>query len=164
MLGIQFEFVVSRSSPIGLCIMRFFVAADSMIGGDAYVDDIFKLCDVVRETGYAIHTYLRNGHLEKVYENALAHRLRKRGLHVVQQYGLRVFDEDGTALGTYEADLFLDSRLIIEVKACKTLADEHTAQILGYMRASRVEHGLLINFGGPRFQIKKLILTVDQSG
>ena len=127
-------------------------------------DDIFKLCDVVRETGFAIHHYLRNGHLEKVCENALAHRLRKQGLRVVQQYELKVYDEDGAPLGMYEADLFLDNRLIIEVKACKTLADEHTAQILGYLRASRIEHGLLINFGAPRFQIKKYILTVDQFG
>ena len=125
-------------------------------------DDIFKLCDVVRETGFAIHHYLRNGHMEKVHENALAHRLRKQGLRVVQQYELKVYDEDGAPLGMYEADLFLDNRLIIEVKACKTLADEHTAQILGYLRASRIEHGLLINFGAPRFQIKKYILTVDQ--
>ena len=128
------------------------------------MDDIFKLCDVVRETGFAIHGYLRNGHLERVYENALAHRLRKQGLRVVQQHELKVYDEDGAPLGAYEADLFLDNRLIIEVKACKTLADEHTAQILGYLRASRIEHGLLINFGAPRFQIKKYILTADQFG
>ena len=126
------------------------------------MDDIFKLCDAVRETGFAIHGYLKSGHLEKVYENALAHRLRKQGLNVVQQHELRVFDEDGTVLGTYNADLFLDNRLIIEVKACKTIVDEHTAQILGYLRASRIEHGLLINFGAPKFQIKKFILTADQ--
>ena len=55
-------------------------------------DDIFKLCDVVRETSFAIHHYLRNGHMEKVHENALAHRLRKQGLRVVQQYELEVYD------------------------------------------------------------------------
>lgn len=57
------------------------------------------------------------------------------------------------------ADLFVDERLIVEVKACKALADEHTAQVLGYLRASRIEHGLLINFGAPRYQIRKFILS-----
>ncbi|HSI15151.1 MAG TPA: GxxExxY protein [Chthoniobacter sp.] len=71
--------------------------------------DVFKLCDVVRETGFAIHRYLRNGHLEKVYENALAHRLRLLGFQVAQQHPLEVRDEDGTVLGSYSADLFLET-------------------------------------------------------
>ena len=120
--------------------------------------EIMELCDVIRETGYAIHRYLRNGHLEKVYENALVHRLRKQSLNVLQQHSLTVFDEDGTVLGDYAADLYVESRLIIEIKAGKSLADEHVAQLLGYLRASRIEHGLLVNFGAPRFQIKKHIL------
>lgn len=69
-----------------------------------------------------------------------------------------VFDEDGTLLGDYEADLVVEDRLIIEVKAASTIADAHVAQILGYLRATRREHGLLINFGAAKFQIKKYIL------
>lgn len=76
---------------------------------------------------FAIHRYLRGGHLEKSYENALAHRLKKQGLDLQQQYPLKVFDEDGTLLGDFYADLFVENRLIVELKACKTLADEHTA-------------------------------------
>ena len=68
-----------------------------------------QLCDVVRETGFAIHRYHKHGHLEKVYENALAHRLRKLGLDVKQQYPLKVYDEDGTLIGDYSADLFVDT-------------------------------------------------------
>ena len=123
--------------------------------------EIKQLCDVVRETGFAIHRYLRHGHLEKVYENALAHRLRKQGILVVQQPPINVFDEDGTVLGDYFADLFVQDQLIVEAKACKAIADEHIAQILGYLRASRKEHGLLLNFGAPRFQARKFILTED---
>lgn len=124
-----------------------------------------KLCDVIRETGFAIHKYHRHGHLEKVYENALAHRLAKQGVRVRQQLPLTVYDEDGTVIGEYLADLFVDDRLIVEIKACKGLADEHVAQLLGYLRASRIEHGLLINFGAPKFQIRKFILSDDhQSG
>jgi len=121
--------------------------------------EIMELCDVVRETAFAIHRYHKHGHLEKVYENALAHRLRKLGLDVKQQHPLQVYDEDGTLIGDYNADLFVDNRLIIELKAAKALADEHVAQILGYLRASRIEHGLLINFGAPKFEIKKYALT-----
>jgi len=123
------------------------------------MSDILLLCDTVRETSYAIHQYLRNGHLEKVYENALAHRLRMRGLAMEQQYPLPVYDEDGMLLGDYYADLLVRGSLVVELKSCKTLADEHTAQLLGYLRAARMEHGLLINFGAPRLQIRKYILS-----
>ncbi len=127
---------------------------------------IKQLCDLVRETSYAIHVYLRNGHLEKVYENALAHRLSKQGLKVKQQCPIRVFDEDGTELGEYFADLIVEDCLLIELKASSAMVDEHVAQLLGYLRATRYEHGLLINFGAARLQIKKYILNragVDES-
>jgi GxxExxY protein len=122
---------------------------------------VFELCDVVRETSYAIHQYHGHGHLEKVYENALTHRLRKLGLDVKQQHPLTVFDEDGTVVGEYFADLFVDNRLIVELKAAKHITDEHVAQILGYLKSSRIEHGLLINFGSFRFQIRKYALSPD---
>jgi GxxExxY protein len=121
--------------------------------------DINRLCDLVRETSFEIHKFLRSGHLEKIYENALAHRLAKIGIEVIQQHPLDVFDADGTLLGHFCADLFVADRLIVELKACKVLVDEHVAQLLGYLRASRIEHGLLINFGGPKLQVKKYILN-----
>ena len=93
-----------------------------------------------------------------MYENALAHRLRKLGLDVKQQFPLPVFDEDGTELGEYYADLLVEGCLVLEVKACSNLADEHVAQLLGYLRSSRIEHGLLINFGNQKLQIKKYAL------
>lgn len=125
----------------------------------APMSDIMKLCDVVREAGYAAHRYLRHGHVEKVYENALANRLRNRGLKVAQQHPLSVFDEDGSVLGEFKADLFIEGRLIAELKAVRHAIDEHVAQLLGYLRAARIEHGLLINFGAPKFQIKKYIMN-----
>jgi GxxExxY protein len=122
-------------------------------------NNVFELCDIVRETGYAIHTFLRNGHMEKVYENALVHRLRKQGIQVRQQHPLAVQDEDGTILGDFYADLFIENILIVELKAVRHLADEHVAQLLGYLRCSRIEHGLLANFGAPHYSIKKYILN-----
>lgn len=123
-------------------------------------NDINELCDVVRETSFAIHKYHRNGHLEKVYENALVHRLRRRGLHVEQQFPLKVYDEDGTILGEYFADLFVEACLIVELKACKAIDDMHVAQLLGYLKSSRIETGLLINFGSSKLYIKKYPMTV----
>lgn len=121
--------------------------------------DIFALCDIIRQTSFEIHKYFRNGHREQIYENALAHRLKKRGIDAQQQYEVRVFDEDGTCVGQLKADLLIENRLICEIKGVRALLDEHTAQLLGYLRASRIEHGLLINFGAPKLEIKKYILT-----
>ena len=122
---------------------------------------INSLCDKIRETSFSIHKYHRHGHLEKIYENALFSRLRKQNIEVVAQHPLAVFDEDGTPLGEYFADLLVENRLIVEIKACRTLADEHVAQILGYLRSSKIEHGILINFGSPKLQIKKYILSQE---
>ena len=122
-------------------------------------DDINRLCDIARETSFAIHCYHRNGHLEKVYENALANRLRKQGLQVEQQFPLRVYDEDGTVLGEYYAGLFVEDCLVVEIKACKAVAHEHVAQLLGYLKSSRTETGLLINFGAPKLYVKKYLMT-----
>jgi len=90
-----------------------------------------------------------------VYENGLAHRLQKAGIRFELQYPLKVSDEDGAILGEYYADLFVEGCLVVELKACRALADEHIAQILGYLRASHTLHGLLINFGAPRLEIRK---------
>ena len=125
--------------------------------------DVKELCNVVRQTSYAIHLYHAHGHLEKVYENALAHRLRKAGLEVKQQYPLSVYDEDGTLTGEFFADLFVEGCLIVELKACRALSAEHTAQLVGYLKSARIEDGLLINFGSPKFEIRKYVLDVENT-
>ncbi|MBC8009817.1 MAG: GxxExxY protein [Burkholderiales bacterium] len=117
----------------------------------------------VRQTAYDIHVYHAHGHLEKVYENALTHRLRLVGLSVQQQHPILVRDEDGTVIGEYFADLIVEDRLLIELKAAKTLSDEHTAQILGYLKSTRLDHGMLINFGSYKFQVRKFIRSANSS-
>ena len=112
--------------------------------------EIRILCDTVRQTAFELHVYLRNGHLEKVYENGLAHRLRKLGLTVESQKPPQVRDEDGAVLGDYFADLFVQDCLIIELKAVKTIISEHVAQTLGYLRASRQRDAMIINFGAQK--------------
>jgi GxxExxY protein len=129
------------------------------MAADPHDGSIFDLCDVIRETSFEIHRYLRSGFTEKIYENALANRLRKKGVRVEQQQRMKVFDEDGTLLGLLTADLLVEKRIICEIKGCTALIDAHTAQLLGYLRAARIEHGLLINFGATRLEVKKYILT-----
>ena len=124
--------------------------------------DIKSLSDQIRQIAYDIHVYHGHGHLEKVYENALAHRLQKTGLDVKQQHPIMVYDEDGTLIGDYLADLFVEGELIIELKAAKALAGEHEAQILGYLKSAWLEHGLLINFGSYKFEIRKFARGENQ--
>jgi len=119
--------------------------------------EIQRLCDRVREAAFALHTYLGHGHLQKVYHLGLEHRLSRLGLRVESQVPLQVLDEDGTALGEYFADLVIEGELLIELKAGRNLNNDHIGQVIGYLRAARRRHALLINFGGPRFEIRKLI-------
>ncbi len=123
------------------------------------LENINQLCDIVRETSFALHRYHRHGHVEKIYENGLAHRLRKQGLGVKQQHPISVLDEDGTVLGDFFADLLVERRLVVELKAVREIANEHISQLLGYLRSSRVETGLLVNFGSPILHVKKYLMT-----
>ena len=117
-----------------------------------------ELTGAIRQTGYDVHRYFGNGFLEKVYENALAHRLRKKGYDVQQQFRLKVHDEDGTVVGDYSPDLLVVGRIIVEVKASHALADEDTAQLLNYLKATRLRVGLLVNFGARRFRCRRFVL------
>lgn len=95
---------------------------------------------------YDVYNALGRGFLEKVYENSLALRLRKEGLTVEQQRPIRVFF-DGEVVGEYFADLVVNGAVILELKAVETLNDQHTAQLLNYLKATTCEVGLLLNFG-----------------
>ena len=123
--------------------------------------ELNRITEVVIGCAYTVGNALGSGFLEKVYENALAHRLRKAGLEVKQQYPIPVFDEDGTMIGDYYANLLVDGCLVVELKTAKALADEHVAQVLGYLKSVRLDHGLLINFGSYKFEIRKFAWSQD---
>ena len=114
-----------------------------------------KICDKIRQIAYDLHVYLGVGYLEKVYENGLAHRLTKVGMSVQTQVPIQVADEDGFVIGDYVADMVVDG-IIIELKSVSTLLPIHLAQLLNYMKAMKLEHGLLINFGSEKLQCKKV--------
>ena len=94
------------------------------------------------------------GFLEKVYENALAHELRKSGLGVAQQHGI-VVHYDGVVVGEYAVDLLVERTVIVELKAIKALDSAHAAQCLNYLKATGLRLCLLINFGKSRLEIQR---------
>lgn len=95
---------------------------------------------------YKVHNSLGPGFLEKVYENALRIELEKLGLKVRQQEPISVFYE-GHVVGEYYADLWVDDRVVIELKAAQTLVKQHEVQIVNYLAATGIDSGLLLNFG-----------------
>ena len=106
---------------------------------------------------YTVSNALGAGFLEKVYENALAHELRKAGLKVQQQHPIQV-QYDGIVVGDYVADLLIEDCILVELKAVKALDEIHQAQCLNYLKATGLRLCLLINFGNRRVEIKRLAL------
>jgi len=115
------------------------------------------LTESVLGCAFKVANILGPGFLEKVYENALAHDLRKSGLAAVQQAQAQV-TYDGEVVGNYVADLLVEGSLIVELKACKALEDIHIAQCLNYLKATGLRTCLLLNFGAPKLQIKRISL------
>ena len=125
--------------------------------------DIENLVAKIRQIAYDLHVYLGNGFLEKVYANGLVHRLRKAGFLVEVQKPLRVFDSDGFCLGEYFADLVVEGLVVVELKAAQSIANEHYAQILNYLKITGAPAGLLINFGSYKFEVRTVIPRFDRS-
>lgn len=94
------------------------------------------------------------GFLESVYEKALLLVLRQKGLSAISQYPVKVMFR-GECVGDFYADIFVEAKVIVELKAVKAIAPEHQAQIINYLNATGVEVGLLINFGNPKLEYKR---------
>ncbi|MCH6201796.1 GxxExxY protein [Aquiflexum sp. LQ15W] len=120
------------------------------------MDDINLITKEIIGKSFKVSNTLGNGFLEKIYQNALFYELTKSGLNVKQQYPLEVFYED-KVVGEYFADLLVENKIILELKATKALEDIHLAQILNYLKACDMNFGLLINFGTPRVEIKRVL-------
>jgi len=97
------------------------------------------------------------GSWELVYKNSLVNRLGKKGVQVDPKRKLTVRDEDGSVVGEYEPDLVVEDRVIVEIKAARSLNNEHVAQLLNYLKATGTRLGLLVNFGAARLQVKRYV-------
>jgi GxxExxY protein len=105
---------------------------------------------------YTVSNSLGCGFLEKVYENALIHELRKSGLRVHQQYRIPI-EYDGMLVGDYVADLAVEGVVLVELKCCVRFEDIHVAQCLNYLKATGYNVCLLMNFGKPKIEVKRLL-------
>ena len=100
------------------------------------------------------------GFLESVYEKAMLLALRQKGLSVLSQHPVKVMFR-GECVGEFYADIFIEGKVIVELKAVKAIAPEHQAQIINYLNATGIEVGLLINFGNPRLEYKRFTRSKD---
>jgi GxxExxY protein len=106
---------------------------------------------------YHVYNTLGYGFLVKVYENALAKELAKRGHAIKQQVPIQVLYE-GETVGEYFADILVDDKVILELKVAEEIAEAHEAQLINYLKATNTQVGLLLNFG-PKAEFKRKIFT-----
>lgn len=126
-----------------------------MNSDDGGIDRINQITEKIIGAAYKVANTLGVGFLEKVYENALAHELRKQGLRVDQQRPVDVY-YDGLVVGVYVADLIVEGIIPLELKTAKAFDDSHFAQCVNHLRATGYHIGLVINFGTPRIGIKRV--------
>ncbi len=111
------------------------------------------LTEQIIKAFYAVYNKLGYGFLEKVYLNALVIELKKVNIPAVTQHAISVY-YDGIIVGEYFADIIVDGQVIVEIKAAKALTLDHEAQLLNYLKATKYEVGLLLNFG-PKAEFKR---------
>jgi GxxExxY protein len=118
------------------------------------------LTGIVLESAFRVSNALGSGFLEKVYENSLVIELRERGLAVMQQAAVDVLYRD-RVVGQYVADLIVESSVVIEVKAVSTLQPMHESQCINYLKATRLNVCMLLNFGRPRVEYRRIVWSLS---
>jgi GxxExxY protein len=122
--------------------------------------DINEIIERIIGCAHTVSNTLGIGFVEKVYENALVYSIRKTGMLVDQQYPIKV-DFEGVVVGVFFADLLVEKRVLVELQAVAMLNQEHTAEALNHLRAIHAKVCLLINFGSPKVEIKRLLPSVS---
>lgn len=117
-----------------------------------------ELTERVIGHAFEVHKKLGFGFLEKVYKNALTKRLRDDGFEVDEEFPIKVHFE-GEVVGEYFADIYIDGKVIVELKAVEQLNTAHEVQLVNYLKATGVEVGLLLNFGR-KLEIKRRVFSV----
>jgi len=112
-----------------------------------------ELTEKIIKIFYRVYNKLGYGFLEKLYENAMMIEFKKDGVPAVSQFAIKVFYE-GEIIGEYYADMLVDTKVIVEIKAAKRLVQENEAQLLNYLKATDIEVVLLLNFG-PKPEVKR---------
>ena len=119
-------------------------------------NDMEQLTQKIIASAFTVSNTLGHGFLEKVYENALVHELRKAGIRALQQYPIQVH-YDGVVVGDYLADVLVEESVLIELKAVKAFDDVHLAQCLNYLKATGLRLCLLMNFGKAKVEVRRVV-------
>jgi GxxExxY protein len=119
-----------------------------------------KLTGEIIAGAIEVHKQLGPGFVEQVYENALIHELRKRGLKVEKEVSIAI-EYDGIEVGKHRLDLLVEDTVIVELKAVKDFEDVHFAIVRSYLKATGKEHGLLLNFAKVKLEVKRVIYRSD---
>lgn len=114
------------------------------------------LTESIIGTAFEVHNILGAGFLEKVYQNALIKELKQRGHKAEAEVSIPIYYK-GELVGSYSADILVDGKIILELKALSNLTGEHEAQLINYLKATGHKVGLLLNFGTRKVQIKRKI-------
>jgi len=123
---------------------------------DEHRSRINQLTETIIAGAFQVSNVLGAGFLEKVYENALCHELRKRGIEVVQQQPIKTW-YDGVVVGDYCADLIVQDEVLVELKVVKRFDNIHMALCLNYLKATKKQICLLINFANPKVEVKRIV-------
>jgi len=119
-----------------------------------------EITEKIIGASFEVHKFLGNGFQEVIYQRALAYEMRKAGLEFAREIEQDIFYKDlDDPIGTRRADFIVEGKVLVELKAIIQLEDVHLAQALNYLKAYRLEVGLLINFGSKSLTFKRLILT-----
>ena len=124
--------------------------------------DINEITYAINGAVFEVNKVLGSGFLEKVYENALLIELRERGLRAENRIPIKVVYKD-KVVGEYIADIFVEGKVILELKAVDRLEKIYEAQLLNYLKATGVQIGLLINFTHPKAEIKRMVLDLPET-
>jgi GxxExxY protein len=109
---------------------------------------------------FEVHKFLGNGFQEVIYQRALALEFKKANIDYQRELEIDIFYRDfNVAIGTRRADFLVEKKVLVELKATTAIEDVHLAQILNYLKAYRIEVGLLINFGTKSMEFKRVVLT-----
>ena len=114
-----------------------------------------EITERIIEACYEVANELGAGFLESVYEKALLVALGEKGIDAASQVPMAVSFR-GQNVGEFFADIIVESKVVVEVKAVKRLLPEHSAQVINYLKATGMDVGLLVNFGGPKVEIKRM--------
>lgn len=127
-----------------ICLLNYISRRLTLMNTDNF--KYKEITEIILKSFYEVYNELGDGFLESVYENALYILLSQHGLSVEKQKDISVFFRD-ILVGNFKADIIVNEKVIVELKAVRAIDPAHVAQLINYLKATNIEVGLLLNFG-----------------